>query len=355
MEIPPPPQPSSDDLKKLIEISFWASLRREEGRSNAFRLVYQPPPSHPNEPFIFENPIQFNVANCLKLAPALEGSYYSIGVWADESDGLAIWGHTVSVEPGILRLHASEPGTIKVSYDGIGAIVTERKAGFRLNNLSQYPPSLKMIFSDDELIRSFRSGGYSLILDAVRSHGKGGTIIVPFSDSWRESVCTPMAYGGKSPFTRAYDSQKPILDLYDHTKEKTDLDRLSEVVPNLKNLLGPYYVSLRNIGQLTAVDGAVIMMPDLRVHAYGARIKAQSGSSQVDCATLVEPIEGDTPRKVRITEIGGLRHQSAAQFAFDQKDSLAIVVSHDGPITLFAWDDRIQSLVAVRNADLLFA
>ena len=39
-------------------------------------------------------------------------------------------------------------------------------------------------------------------------------------------------------------------------------------------------------------------------------------------------------------QLGGTRHISAAQFAQDQHDAVALVASQDGRFTVFAWSSR---------------
>ena len=51
-------------------------------------------------------------------------------------------------------------------------------------------------------------------------------------------------------------------------------------------------------------------------------------------------------REIGLAELGGTRHQSAAQFVFDQKDAIAIVASQDGRLSVLVWD-RSEGKVAV--------
>ncbi len=51
-------------------------------------------------------------------------------------------------------------------------------------------------------------------------------------------------------------------------------------------------------------------------------------------------------------ELGGTRHQSAAQFAHGQSDSVAIVVSQDGDVTFITTDPETDELVAIQLAEL---
>jgi hypothetical protein len=51
-------------------------------------------------------------------------------------------------------------------------------------------------------------------------------------------------------------------------------------------------------------------------------------------------------------QLGGTRHLSAAQFAQDQPDAVALVASQDGRFTLFAWSPR-EGMVAARRLEAL--
>ena len=54
-----------------------------------------------------------------------------------------------------------------------------------------------------------------------------------------------------------------------------------------------------------------------------------------------------------VSDIGGMRHFSAAQFAYDQPDSLAIVASQDGNVTFFSKDNSTGELLLVQQAELV--
>jgi hypothetical protein len=66
-----------------------------------------------------------------------------------------------------------------------------------------------------------------------------------------------------------------------------------------------------------------------------------------------EPIEGDTPTVMAPLQLGGTRHVSAAQFAQDQRDAIALVASQDGRFTLFAWSEAAGMVTAYRVETLL--
>ena len=67
----------------------------------------------------------------------------------------------------------------------------------------------------------------------------------------------------------------------------------------------------------------------------------------------IEPLEGAIPKLLPAVELGGTRHLSAAQFAQDQRDSVALVASQDGRFTIVAWAPSEQVVHAHRVEALM--
>ena len=68
---------------------------------------------------------------------------------------------------------------------------------------------------------------------------------------------------------------------------------------------------------------------------------------------VTEPVEGNVPAMAHATEVGGTRHLAAAQFAHDQRDSVALVASQDDRFTIFAWSPTEEVVRAHRIEVLL--
>src|SRR6266700_3299643 len=75
-----PSLPSDNILEELLEVSFHASLSREEQRRIGFRIIYATPQelktTHPyfeeNEPIRFETSFPCTPSEVLRLAPAAD-------------------------------------------------------------------------------------------------------------------------------------------------------------------------------------------------------------------------------------------------------------------------------------------
>jgi hypothetical protein len=92
------------------------------------------------------------------------------------------------------------------------------------------------------------------------------------------------------------------------------------------------------------------MTKDLRVMGFGAKIAVKNSTPPRVCMFRPEP---GSQRVVisPLEEIGGTRHQSAARFVDAHRDSVALVVSQDGHMSVLHWHNEIESVAVVRNAE----
>jgi hypothetical protein len=107
------------------------------------------------------------------------------------------------------------------------------------------------------------------------------------------------------------------------------------------------------IAGLTAVDGATVVSDQFEPLAFGAKILTRDGVHRVDRIIVTEPIEGVHDTTLDPAHLGGTRHLSAAQFAHDQRNSIALVASQDGQVTVFAWSPVHNVVHAHRLETLL--
>jgi hypothetical protein len=105
------------------------------------------------------------------------------------------------------------------------------------------------------------------------------------------------------------------------------------------------------VAGLTAVDGATVISSTFEVLAFGVKIGRSRES--VTEVIVTEPVDGNVGTIAHPTRLGGTRHLSAAQFVFDQRDTLALVASQDGRFTVFAWSPSRGMVRAHQIASLL--
>src|SRR6185436_11574379 len=106
------PAPNAATIEAIIDATFWASLKREEGRSPKISLAFFQPDQVP-QPLIFERPLPLTPDVLTKLGPAVERPGIHLGVWLAESESgdfeLHVWGATRKVPSVCFVLEVIEP------------------------------------------------------------------------------------------------------------------------------------------------------------------------------------------------------------------------------------------------------
>ncbi|RYD91177.1 MAG: hypothetical protein EOP54_22850, partial [Sphingobacteriales bacterium] len=77
--------PEARIIEAVIDVAFWASLRREEGRPPKISLALLPP-SQSDQPLTFGRKLRLTPKNLIKLAPAVEQPGIHLGVWNENDD-----------------------------------------------------------------------------------------------------------------------------------------------------------------------------------------------------------------------------------------------------------------------------
>ena len=344
------PKPDARSIATIIDATFWASFRPEEGRFPKISLAYLPP-EDAGEPLIFERTLPLTAGMLMKLAPAVERPEIHLGVWSFENE-LRVWGATRTIPSLCFVIEDIEPGLLVVKHrrlDGFGkyANVAVLK-GEHVKVIDEKGTSLPDCPSLLRALLAFTSAAtngphHSLnvlvqLAASMRAHGHGGILlVVPTGDnSWRDSIAQPILYS----VTPAFSALSALLRQKIEEEERR-----------------PWESALRRavdtIGGLTAVDGATVINDHYEVLAFGAKIRRKEGSAPVDKWVVTEPVVGNVGVVVQPTEHGGTRHLSAAQFVYDQHETLAMVASQDGRFTVFAWSPCEEMVHSHRVESLL--
>ncbi len=88
-------------IASLIDVAFWASLRREEGYVPKISLAFVRPDESPF-PLLFARPLPLDASALTRVAPAVERPGIHLGVMRDGID-LVVWG-TVRAVPSTAAL-----------------------------------------------------------------------------------------------------------------------------------------------------------------------------------------------------------------------------------------------------------
>jgi hypothetical protein len=108
------PEPNARTIEAMIDATFWASLRREEGQSPKISLAFLPP-EQASQPLMFERPLPLEPHVLTKLAPAVERPGIHLGVWYEE-DELYLWGATREIPSFCFVLEDVEPGLLVIKH-----------------------------------------------------------------------------------------------------------------------------------------------------------------------------------------------------------------------------------------------
>ncbi|MBX6363035.1 MAG: hypothetical protein IRZ00_04135, partial [Gemmatimonadetes bacterium] len=343
----PAPVPTAGDVERMIDVAFWASLRREEGYSPKISLVFLPP-EQTTRPLLFEHRLTLTPAVLGRLAPAVERPGIHLGVWRDAGD-LQVWGTTRTIPCFTFVLEVIQPGLVVVKYRraeeyakfGNVAVLEGDEVKLvdeRAASLPDCPQLLTSLLGFDSPASWVASTNVLVQLAvSMRAHGRGGTLLVvpDGSEAWRESILRPIPYPVMPPFSELADL------LRRGPAERRRLERQEAVLRAVDAIAG-----------LTAVDGATVVTDSYRVLAFGAKIARRRGSAPVARVVATAPVVGDVATVVAPATIGGTRHLSAAQFIHDQRDALALVASQDGRFTLFAWSP-CEDMVHAHRVEVL--
>ncbi|EHQ28592.1 putative sensor domain DACNV-containing protein [Mucilaginibacter paludis] len=340
--------PGADVIEQIIDVAFWASLRKEEGNSPKISLAFLSP-QQAEKALVFEKELPLNPVTITKIAPGVERAGIHIGVWF-KNDELVIWGTTITIPNFCFVLDVSEPGLLVIKHRrifGLGKytnvavlkgddvrIVDEHSATFTdcpaiVTTLLGYTSPASWNDSVNVLIQ---------LAVSMRAHGHGGSLLVvpACSEEWKQSIIHPIKYAIQPAFSGLADL------IMNEGTDQSDIFWKSALSREVDN-----------IGGLTGVDGATIINTKHELLAFGSKIVMREGSSRVKQMCLIEPIIDGQAVIIHPAQNGGTRHLSAAQFVHDQHDAIALVASQDGQFTIFTWSPHHGMVQAYRIDTLL--
>ena len=337
--------PDVGTVEALIDAAFWASLQREEGYVPEISLAFLPP-KRAVRPLMLAQPMPLSPRAMGRLAPAVERPGIHLGVWRDDQGVLRVWGTTRAIPTFCFVLEVLGPGLLVVKHR-----VQDDSAKFRNvavfegeevkvlsredTDASDHPAMLRSLLAPESA--GDRSAEVLIRLAvSMRAHKRGGTLLVvpAGAQAWRDSIVQPVAYAVDPAFTELRDLVLEDSE-EDPIRGHESLGRVVDAVAGL-----------------TAVDGATVISDGYEVLGFGVKIQRPDGRPQVERVVVSEPVEGGAAAVVAPLQLGGTRHSSAAQFAQDQRDAVALVASQDGRFTIFAWSP-LEGMVHAHRVETL--
>jgi hypothetical protein len=332
-------------IEAVIDVAFWASLRREEGYVPKISLAILGP-EQASQPLVFERALPLTAASLAKVSPAVVRPGLHIAIWPLEGE-LRAWGTVRSIPIACCVMEVIAPGLLVIKHRPqeqsrkfVNIAVLE---GDQMKVVDQHAsaiadcPSLVSALVGCEWTPAGDSVDLLVELAvSMRAHGRGGALLVVPNqgESWKASIVHPIPYA--------------VAPMFSELRElmRTSPARGGRWEADLAQ-------AVDMIAGLTAVDGATLITTDYQLIAFGAKLARRDSRPLVEQVMVTEPIEGMVPVVVHPTQLGGTRHLSAVQFVQDQGDALALVASQDGRFTVLSWSPSHRMVHAHRVEALL--
>ncbi len=362
--------PRLQELRGLIEVAFWSSLRSNEERPTRVRITLVPRDLVPDA-FALASAVDYDEAQVAKLAHVVP-PYGSLLV-CPENGRLQIWGFSGTLPGGGIDGITAEiaaPGIVRVNihmlcpyvvFMGRTAFFVEGGAPVGLPDYLRRAMQ-KQLPNDD--IVALHQGWHECIALGVLARmivdqGHGGTIlIVPeVEGKWLDSI-DPFAFKFAAPDITAQEwIRQRIKDNQSHGEafvriSSSSLSQEDKTMFTAALSSRPWQPrdAVQHIAPLANCDGAIVMTRDLKVLGFGAKITIRVEVAATLCR--LDPAPG--PQKLNacpLEDFGGTRHQSAARFVAVNKDTVAIVVSQDRRMSIVNWSDEHKCVIAVEHAE----
>lgn len=325
--------PSLEHLTELIEVSFWASLDRVEGHQLSFSVGYENRRFAAYDTFSFSPHLPFTRERLRNLAPAIGSPESCAIVFPDLDDHLSIQGLGRShLSPLIIKV--LDPGRLIVRFNLFNrAVISGSEAVFIRNTFLAHSESIWSLYKFQDAKSDASSERINATLNIVRKMrkmGHGGIlVVVPDDNNWKK-YCSNIPYSTNEKYSPA----EFALDFTQNASEGAeDATQLADS--------RPYWLaaSLEEIAQLTTVDGAVIMTPNLEVLGFGVKLGSDGNNYEgINIASIDPRDDLESTRFIKLTETGNTRHQSAVRFVASYEQAVAFVVSQDGGVSAFVWE-----------------
>ena len=353
--LPGEPQsvPCCEDLERLIEVTFYASLHQEEGRNALFNLAWQPSSLGCSSLIEIATPLLVTPNNLAKLAPATQREATSIAVKRAGSD-LVAWAllqRNAALTPA-LTIWVLAPGVLRVDYVGIPRALYAR-GEFWLSgadHLQIQSPArvLTRTFSqwcaeaDPAVEIDLRAAVVTRIAARALEHGHGGMILLVPS-TLREPAGVRVHYQvGQGHDILAHRYAQVTHEIpREHRLERLIASR--ERAPD-----GRVYVrdeiqiafaeAIEFVARLTAIDNAVLLDTDLRVRGFGVQV-IEADAPQLEF-THANPYLPDV-HVDNLSTFKGTRHPAGVIFCMRQpSEAAALIASQDRRLSLATKDAR---------------
>ena len=338
------PLPSKDQVARMVDVGYVASLLEEEGRrvrcgfgylseagANALRF----------KTFRFATPMPFRPATLAKLAPAAEVGRTELGVWEEHGE-LVVWGlihhgdQTFAIDlehkPTYFSARILRPGTFTVHFDERLHLLFSRDHG----HFFEWGLDLLGTMRDRAGIAPDVASALCRLARRMLAHGHGGTILVVDKDADHVGL---VAHAALAPAARPDQLLADAMQLDERAMVgdlKQEGESIGQYVHRRVRIEKAHDEALDFVAHLTAVDGAVVLDNELGLLGAGTTILTPD-SAMPEEIVIEHPLFLGQEKRAPVAMLGGNRHRSAVCFCAQQKGlALALVASQDGDLSFLA-------------------
>ncbi|MGH9890989.1 MAG: putative sensor domain DACNV-containing protein [bacterium] len=349
----------SSQLAQLVNICFWASLAAEEGRPVRGAISICSPQQVPSS-LAFSQPEAVSTESLVSLLTATRAT--ALGVHGGP-EGMEVWGLVEHAPFHSLRLRIGGTGIVVASRDKDvlavlhGGRISIPKSATELTWMQIVAGAFG---SDRPFPERLKLAALLLrVVARMHRHGHGGIlVIIPSAEqSWQAQVSFRYCFdeaGAKMIRDRIAQAESAAQEAraiddqlnFGQTPDVPSLFRLRGNAASAYS--GLLDAALQSIGDLSQIDGALILDEHLSVLGFGAKLQAIPTAF---FATEIDALSGAIREGVPDTDLWGTRHQSAARFVFHNREALCFVASQDGQLTLFGWVINPGVVAAIRGLE----
>lgn len=359
--------PIADDrfvprLAALLDVAFYASMTTEEARRATFSIAIAKPTDFRGH--VFDKPKPLDVKLLRKLSAACDDDGAAIFVWFDNAQWFA-WAVGLNEKTPLrsaktrsgnyhLMVTVRDAGAFDVRWQDEVVFTYAEGSGNVLGEQLWAAEAVKAALPTPAPNR-IAMHHLVAIQRAMRRHGRGGALLVVESTPTHVEVGYPIK--PSEPWTQSYGKQLGELHegplahaaMAEEAFRREIADVASEGKPSSNEELRRYGIDRADaeaalIGNLTAIDGLVIIDHTMCVTGFGVKIPVPEGFGGLP-VTHMNALDRAVTETTAGEFFSGMRHKSAASICAAARNAVALVQSQDGALSVMIAKDGALTVI----------
>lgn len=346
--------PTAAELATALNVTFWTSLQKEEGR-NLLPSVYFGVPRSGLPQWELQTPIELATKELAKLASGTDREKCYVGIRRNGRGRLEIWGISAAPATAGFVIQAVEPGSLIVQRQHRTlALLKPGKAPIRLSERGNFAPNVLSVGFLQSKFPNTEKNDFALflrhILGTMAKRRMGGTLLVVSDEdaSWHPFIKSQYVFNRRPNLDEALHGYQSAKDSYVMSQPQ---DAIPEMIQwglfgagqNSREQWVSHIDSMMSvIARISSIDGAVVINANLELLEVGAKIIAPRPVRDTVAQWEVSGPNDENLNQtstISLAESGGTRHQSAVSFVSSYSKGAAFVVSQDGRLSMFLADE----------------